>query len=45
MADLKDKIREVIRPKFKSQQDSVVEEIKTGNKIDNAIESVSKARN
>ena len=42
--ELREKLEELLKTKFRIMQDSTVAEIKSGNKIEKAIKSVAKAR-
>ena len=42
--ELREKVEELLKTKFRIMQDSTVAEIKSGNKIEKAIKSVAKAR-
>lgn len=42
--ELREKVEELLKTKFRIMQDSTVAEIKSGNKIEKAIKSVTKAR-
>lgn len=42
--ELREKVEELLKTKFRIMQDSTVAEMKSGDKIENAIKSVAKAR-